>query len=292
MAKSIELLLVESVENLGIVGDVVKVRTGYARNFLLPRQVATTPSADLIKSLQAKRAQAEAEVARTRSQRAETVNKLNGYSLELTRSCNDQGILYGAVTQQEIAAALVAAGFGVRPRDVRLSGAIKRVDHYDIHIKYETELETWIKLDVKPDRVLAKDEKPEMDLDHKGRPIMIMPETAEEKKKKADAEAKKAAEKKTEDGEEGAEGTEAGGKTEKAPRANRERSERGERGSSEKDAKAKERADKAARRVAMEAEAMAPRKAGWGEAKAALTADHAEKRPYKKEDRKDDKKRR
>lgn len=293
MAKSVELLLVESVENVGIVGDVVKVRTGFARNFLMPRALATVPSDELIKSLQSKRAQAEADVARTRTQRAETVSKLNGYSLELTRSCNDQGILYGAVTQQEIAAALVAAGFGVRPRDVRLSGAIKRVDHYDIHIKYETELETWIKLDVKPDRVLAKDEKPEMDLDHKGRPIMIMPETAEDKKKKADAEAKKAAEKKTEDGE-SAEGEE-GGKAEKAPRANREKSdrgERGERGSSEKDAKAKERADKAARRVAMEAEAMAPRKAGWGEAKAALTAEHAEKRPYKKEDRKDDKKRR
>ena len=291
MAKSVELLLVESVENVGIVGDVVKVRTGFARNFLLPRALATVPSDDLIKSLQSKRAQAEAEVSRTRSQRAETVEKLKGYALELTRSCNDQGILYGAVTQQEIAAALVAAGFGVRPRDVRLSGAIKRVDHYDIHVKFETELETWIKLDVKPDRVLAKDEKPEMDLDAKGRPIMIMPETAEDKKKKADAEAKKAAVKAAgKDGEEGAEATDEKG--EKAPRANRERSDRGERGSSEKDAKAKERADKAARRLAMEAEAMAPRKAGWGEAKAALTADNAEKRPYKKEDRKDDKKRR
>ncbi len=168
MAKTIELLLTESVENLGIVGDVVKVRTGYARNFLLPRNSATTPSPQLIESLKVKRAQAQAEVSQIRSERATTIEKLTGYELSITRACNDQGILYGGVTQQEISEALIAAGFGVRPRDVRLSGAIKRVDNYDIHIKFETELETDIKLHVKPDRVLAKDEKPDLDFDMEG----------------------------------------------------------------------------------------------------------------------------
>lgn len=168
MAKTIELLLVESVENLGIVGDVVKVRTGYARNYLLPRAVATQPSEELIKSLQAKRAEAQKQIAQQRQMRAETISKLQGYTLEITRSCNDQGILYASVTQQEIATALTAAGYAVRPRDVRLSGAIKRVDNYDVHVKYETELETWIKLNVKPDRVLAKDEKPDLDFDMEG----------------------------------------------------------------------------------------------------------------------------
>ncbi len=168
MARTIELLLTETVENLGIVGDVVKVRTGYARNFLLPHNVATTPSEELIASLKVKRAQAQAEVSQLRSARTETIEKLKGYELSILRACNDQGILYGGVTQQEIATALVAAGFGVRPRDVRLSGAIKRVDSYDIHIKYETELETNIKLVVKPDRILAKDEKPDLDFDMEG----------------------------------------------------------------------------------------------------------------------------
>ncbi|MBY0261959.1 MAG: 50S ribosomal protein L9 [Phycisphaerales bacterium] len=175
MAKTIELLLVETVENLGIVGDVVKVRTGYARNFLLPRELATVPSEALIKSLQQKRVEAEKEIAAIRTQRAGTIEKLKGFALELTRACNDQGILYGAVTQQEIAAALTAAGNPVRPRDVRLSSAIKRVDTYDIHIKFETELETDVKLTIKPDRVLAKDEKPEMDIDEKGRVFMVVP---------------------------------------------------------------------------------------------------------------------
>jgi large subunit ribosomal protein L9 len=168
MAKTIELLLTESVENLGIVGDVVKVRTGYARNFLLPNNVATTPSESLINSLKVKRAEAQAAVAQERKVREETINKLQGFELTLQRACNDQGILYGGITQQEIASALVAAGYGVRARDVRLSHAIKRVDNYDIHIKYETELETTIKLHIKPDRVLAKDEKPDLDFDMEG----------------------------------------------------------------------------------------------------------------------------
>lgn len=197
MAKTIELLLTESVENLGIVGDVVKVRTGYARNFLLPRNAATTPSKELIDSLKVKRAQAQAEVAQVRSERATTIEKLNGYELSITRACNDQGILYGGVTQQEISEALIAAGFGVRPRDVRLSGAIKRVDNYDIHIKFETELETNIKLHIKPDRVLAKDEKPDLDFDMEGNLVEKRPgrdrgERGERGEKHADKKAEHA----------------------------------------------------------------------------------------------------
>jgi large subunit ribosomal protein L9 len=168
MAKTVELLLTETVENLGIVGDVVKVRTGYARNYLLPRAYATTPSEELIKSLQTKRVEAEKQLAEQRKMRASTVERLAGFELTLERSCNDLGHLYASVTQREIAQALTAAGYPVRDRDVRLSGAIKRVDNYDIHIKYETDLETNIKLHVKADRLLAKEEKADLEFDNEG----------------------------------------------------------------------------------------------------------------------------
>lgn len=176
MAKTVELLLTESVENLGIVGDVVKVRTGYARNFLLPRDLATTPSQDLIKSLQAKRIEAEKQLAEQRKMRADTIQRLEGFELTLERSCNDLGHLYASVTQREIAQALTAAGYPVRDRDVRLSGAIKRVDNYDVHIKYETDLETNIKLHVKADRPLAKEEKADMEFDNEGNLIQPRPD--------------------------------------------------------------------------------------------------------------------
>lgn len=169
MARNVELLLTESVENLGIVGDVVKVRLGYARNFLLPRQLATEPSEELIKSLQAKRIEAERQLAEQRNQRAATIEKLAGYELHIERSCNDQGILYAGVTQQEIASALNAAGFAnVRPRDVRLNEAIKRVDTYTVHIKFETDLATDIKLWVMADRKLDTEEREEIEIDDEG----------------------------------------------------------------------------------------------------------------------------
>lgn len=168
MAKTVELLLTESVDNLGIVGDVVKVRTGYARNFLLPREMATVPSDELIKQLQGKRAEAEREMAELREHRKQVISKLTGYELTLLRATNDQGVLYGAVTQQELASSLVAAGYTVRPRDVRLNETIKRVGDYEVLVKYEAELETKIRLHVKADRELEQSEKADMDFDDEG----------------------------------------------------------------------------------------------------------------------------
>ena len=154
MPTNVKLLLTENVEALGIVGDVVNVRIGYARNFLLPRNLATQPSEDKIKALAAKRVEAEKQVAAQRKSREELTNKLQGVEVKLVKSCNDQGILYGAITQQEIAAELAKMGHGVKPRDVRINQAIKRIDHYDVHIKLDSDLDATIKLHVEADRPL------------------------------------------------------------------------------------------------------------------------------------------
>lgn len=154
MAKSTKLLLVENVDSLGIVGDVVNVRLGYARNFLLPRALATTPSDELVAQLASRRAEAQKQVAAQRKQREDISSKLEGVELTLVKSCNDQGILYGAVTQQELAAALVEKGYGVKPRDVRLHEVIKRVGSYDVHVKLDSDLDAHLRLKVDPDREL------------------------------------------------------------------------------------------------------------------------------------------
>lgn len=154
MAKNLKLLLLESVDSLGIVGDVVSVRLGYARNFLLPRNLATTPSEELVKSLASKRADAERQLAIQRKQREELAGKLQGVEVVLTKSCNDLGILYGAITQQELATALGGMGYGVKPRDVRMTEVIKRVGSYDVHVKLDSDLDSTIKLKVNADREL------------------------------------------------------------------------------------------------------------------------------------------
>src|SRR5262245_18996436 len=133
MPRNVKLLLVENVDSLGIVGDVVNVRTGYARNFLLPRQLATTPSDELVQQLAKKRAEAQQQLSLLRTQREEMIEKIKGLEITLQRSCNDLGVLYGAITQQDVAAALAEKGFGVKPREVRLPSTIKRIDTYDVH---------------------------------------------------------------------------------------------------------------------------------------------------------------
>jgi len=159
MPKTLKLLLTENVDSLGIVGDVVNVRTGYARNFLMPRNLATTPSDEKVKELAAKRADAERQLAHLRKQREELIEKIKGIEVTLQRSCNDQGILYGAITQQDVATALNEMGHGVKPRDVRLAQTIKRIDAYDIHVKLDSDLDASVKLWVVADRELDLDKE-------------------------------------------------------------------------------------------------------------------------------------
>jgi large subunit ribosomal protein L9 len=171
----VKLLLTENVDNLGIVGDVVRVRTGFARNYLLPFDLATTPSDDLIKDLAAKRAEAEKQVAALRKSREEMISKLHGQELTMIRACNDQGQLYGSVTQQDIAAALNEVGFAIKPREVRLPGTIKRVDSFDIHVKVDSDLGADVKLWVVADRELDAGDENEMEFDNEGELIEKRP---------------------------------------------------------------------------------------------------------------------
>ncbi|MCK4874143.1 MAG: 50S ribosomal protein L9 [Phycisphaerales bacterium] len=193
MGHSIQLLLTENVEHLGIVGDVVNVKAGFARNYLLPRGLGTEPSEEKIKALAERRAKAEAEMRALRSRREEMIQRLDGYEITLERSCNDQGHLYGSVTQNDIADALIAEGFGVRQRDIRIAHPVKRLDSYDIPVVLDADLRTNIKLWVIADRHLDLDDRPEMEFDDEGNLIEVVKEPEEPQEadnKEADAEAK------------------------------------------------------------------------------------------------------
>ncbi|MEO1535547.1 MAG: 50S ribosomal protein L9 [Planctomycetota bacterium] len=168
MARTVQLLLVENVDNLGIVGDVVRVKTGFARNYLLPFGYATEPSDELIKDLADKRKTAEEDQRKLRIVREALVKKLGGVEITMERSCNDQGLLYGSVTQQDIAAALKSLDFDVKPREVRLPQVIKRLGEFDVTVKLATDLEEHIKIQLTPDRELDLDEREEMEFDNEG----------------------------------------------------------------------------------------------------------------------------
>ena len=161
--KTIELLLLETIENLGIIGDVVKVKPGFARNFLLPRGMGVAPTPKAVEKLAARRAEVEAELSRQRAKQGEMLEKLAELELTLERSTNDQGVLYASVSQHDIAEALREAGFNIDDRHVRVGDQIKRLDTYHIPIVLSRELKTEIKIWVVSDKPVEAEEETEGD---------------------------------------------------------------------------------------------------------------------------------
>lgn len=182
--KKVKLLLSKTVENLGIVGDIVKVRPGFARNYLLPFALAEAPTPTKIERLKEARAAALAELAHLRQAREELLGRMKDVAITIQRSCNDQGILYGSVTTRDISDALQAAGYDVGIRSVRLAQNIRRVGSYHVPIQFEKDLRTEITLNVNPDRTLDE-EREEMEIDEEGELVEKRP--ARERRQKSDA---------------------------------------------------------------------------------------------------------
>lgn len=179
--KTIELLLLETVDNLGIVGDVVRVKPGFARNYLLPHGIAVPPSAEKIEELASRRAEVAAELAKLAEEQKGMIEKLEGYELTVERSANENGLLYGGVSQHEIALALQAEGFAIDDRHVRIGDQIKRLDSYDIPIVVNKDLKTEIKLWVvsdNPEVQAAEEEQVQEKREDDGSPRIFVPKEA------------------------------------------------------------------------------------------------------------------
>jgi large subunit ribosomal protein L9 len=132
-----KVLLTRDVEKLGWLGDVVEVKTGYARNFLLPQRVAIVPTEANIKSLvdeKAKRAEQRLEEKKKVVTAAENVS---GAEVVLALKANEQGHLFGSVTQHSIAENLRGQGFYVADEVVVLPEHIKEVGTHEVTLKYK-----------------------------------------------------------------------------------------------------------------------------------------------------------
>ena len=165
--RTITLLLNRNVESLGIVGDVVTVKPGYARNYLLPLGIAEAPTEERIAALQSARAEAHAELEQVRGKRKTIIGALEELTATLIRSCNDRGVLYGSVTQRDLSDALIALGHAVDERAVRLANPIRRVGDYPVTIQFEKDLRAEIQVVVEADRSLSE-ESEEMEFDNEG----------------------------------------------------------------------------------------------------------------------------
>lgn len=148
--RQVELLLADDVESLGKRGDVVRVRPGFARNYLLPNgfaTMATEANKRRVQKHQANIEQLEIERLKQLKARADAVGK---YSVTLEANANEEGHLYGSIMGADISKALKAAGFMVETDEVRLEGPLKELGMYTVKIHLHAEAQSEVKVWVVP----------------------------------------------------------------------------------------------------------------------------------------------
>lgn len=140
------LLLLEDVRKLGHIGDVVEVKSGYARNCLLPQRLATEPTDENIKAIEDRRKAAAAERARKLKEFEDLAAKMTDVSITIEAAANPEGTLYGGVHEKDIADALHAQGFPVRADHVLLDGPIRTLDNRVVTLEFTEEVTTQVKV--------------------------------------------------------------------------------------------------------------------------------------------------
>lgn len=143
-----QVILLERVAKLGQMGEVVNVKDGYARNFLLPQGKALRATDGNIKSFEAKKAQLQAQNLETRKEAEAVGAKLDGQSFVVIRSASDAGALYGSVTTRDAAEAATAGGFTVNRSQVVLDRPIKDLGLHTVSVVLHPEVTVKITLNV------------------------------------------------------------------------------------------------------------------------------------------------
>ena len=143
-----QVILLERVAKLGQMGDVVDVKPGYARNFLLPQGKALTASEGNVASFEAQKAQLEARNLETKGEAEALAEKLNGEQFIVIRSASDAGSLYGSVTPRDAAEVATEAGFSVDRKQVALIAPIKELGLHNVEVKLHPEVSVEITLNV------------------------------------------------------------------------------------------------------------------------------------------------
>lgn len=143
-----QVILLERVAKLGQMGEVVDVKPGYARNFLLPKGKALSASAANIASFEVRKAQLEAQNLETKKEADAMADKLNGQQFVVIRSASDAGALYGSVTTRDAAEAATENGFTLDRKQVALISPIKYLGLHAVSVVLHPEVETEIYMNV------------------------------------------------------------------------------------------------------------------------------------------------
>jgi large subunit ribosomal protein L9 len=144
----IELILLERVEKLGQMGERVKVKPGFARNFLLPQKKALRATNENLAYFESQRAQLEANNLQRRTEASKIGEKIEGLTVVIIRQAGESGQLYGSVSARDIADAVTGAGFTIEKRQVVLDRSIKTLGLHDLKVILHPEVSATVRANV------------------------------------------------------------------------------------------------------------------------------------------------
>ena len=148
-----QVILLEKVVNLGLLGEVVRVKDGYARNFLIPQGKAKRATENAIKEFEVRRAELEkAQADKLAAAQAEG-NKLNGLNLALNAKAGVDGRLFGSITNFDIAEALKAQGFSVEKAQIRMpTGPLKTIGEHPVSVALHSDVVVAVNIVIAPEK--------------------------------------------------------------------------------------------------------------------------------------------
>jgi large subunit ribosomal protein L9 len=154
------VLLREDIDDLGARGEIVRVKAGYARNYLLPRKLAVQATASNVKQIEGERAALLKKEATERGSAESQAEQMRKLSLNFTRKVGDHGILYGSVTSMDIAEALKEKGYEIDRRRITLREAIKETGDFTVPVKLHREVTVEIPVVVTAEGATAQEARP------------------------------------------------------------------------------------------------------------------------------------
>ena len=143
-----KVVLLERVENLGVIGDVVTVKDGFARNFLLPRDKARRATSANLKAFEVERAAIEARNEKNKAEAQKVADKIDGQTYVMIRQAGETGQLYGSVAGRDVAEAVQAEGGKVERSQVVLNTAIKTLGVHEVPVRLHAEVTATVKINV------------------------------------------------------------------------------------------------------------------------------------------------
>ena len=146
-----KVLLREDIDDLGARGEIVRVRAGYARNYLLPRNLAVEATAGNVKGIEAERAALLKKEAKERATAESQSQQMSSLELEFRRKAGEQGALYGSVTSMDLAEALKERGYEIDRHRIHLREPLKRVGDYTVPVRLHREVTIDLKVRVAPE---------------------------------------------------------------------------------------------------------------------------------------------